>query len=209
MLRSKHSPLYRAGFALPLLIAAHATQARADAPVSVRHHCAEIAVGYAGTYIGGSTGENHYPYADSAVDLRADYRYCGVHHLEIGAGSDFYLASNWHAFAPALLLRGYLGPATRVDEIGLHARGGVAVIALPYGSDLAGQAVQFVPPLAHDQLLVGPYFSGGLDVRHWIGPPVGIEASVDLVLAPTNHAAVNGEGGLLALALSVGAVVGW
>jgi hypothetical protein len=204
----KPSSIRLAAALLPLSIAAIPRQAHAQEPVSAPRHCASVALGYAGTYIGGSTGENHYPYAGSAADLRADYSYCAIPHFELGAGLDYYWASNWHGFVPALILRGYLGPSTRKYELGLHVRGGVALVTLPYGSAIGGTAVQLVGP-PHDELLVGPSLTGGLDFRSWVGAHIAFVLSLDVGVAPTSQEQSGGDHDLLTASASIGVVAGW
>jgi hypothetical protein len=177
--------------------------------VAQPRHCASASLGFVGTFIGGSTSEYHYPYSSEAADLRGDYRYCAVRHLELGAGLEYFWASNWHAFFPQLLVRGYLGPATREYEFGLHARGGAALIALPYGSVIGGQAVELVRPLAHDDLLVGPSLSGGIDFRYWIDRHFGFELSLDLGIAWTSPKQPEDDHDLIAASASAGGVMGW
>lgn len=183
-------------------------RAFADTPnVAARRQCASLSLGFAGTYIGGSTSEYHYHYDSMAADLRAEYRYCAWPNIELGAGLGTYVASNWHSFTPAAMVRGYIGPSSRAYGAGLHVRGGATILDLPHGSLDAPTSDS--GPLTQDTIIAGPSVSGGLDYQGWFTEHTAIEMSADAGIAFMPPNAPGGDHDMLAFSLSVGIVAGW
>lgn len=195
--------------AFAFFMGAYPTLALAEEAAAEPGQCASVATGIAGTLIGGSTGEERYPYSGTAAVFRAEYAYCAIRHLELGAGLEYLWASDWHAFVPQALVRGYIGPSTREDEFGLHVHAGAAIVALPYGSVIGGQSVELVQPLAHDDLLVGPLLSGGIDYRHWFDQHFAFQLSLDIGASWSSPKKPGDDHDLLESSVSIGVVMGW